>query len=117
MMTADYSESSDRNLIQQTESSSNPHAQIDRQYSRGKGKGRGKGFQRHGGSDFSRVQDYIMPEMFLDPWIDLYHRLSESVRQRETIHLSESDRTRVEDAVQRESVSKRANLAANPISY
>ena len=83
---------------------------VQSDFNRGKGKGGGKGRHR---SDFpvsTRVQDFIVPEMFSDPWLDLYCSLPVDVRHRETRHLSESDQLRVESSVQHESLPKRSNI-------
>ena len=57
------------------------------------------------------VQDFILPEMFVDPWLELYGRLSDDVRHRETRHLSESEKQRVEEiASHLQSAKRRSTL-------
>lgn len=69
---------------------------------RGKGKGRQRPDARSGG-----VEDFILPEMTTDPWIHLYHRLSPAVRERETKHLSASERDGIEGNISGPQSAKR----------
>ena len=75
-----------------------------------RGKGKGKGYHRpdarSGGLD-----DFILPEMTVDPWINLYHRLSPDVRERETKHLTPLEKNSVEDNVRdNQSAKRRPNV-------
>lgn len=57
------------------------------------------------------VEDFILPEMFVDPWLELYGRLSDDVRHRETRHLSDSEKQRVEEiASHLQSAKRRSTL-------
>jgi hypothetical protein len=61
----------------------------------GKGKG-GKG--RHKlDANSGNTNDFILPEMTVDPWLQLYYRLSFSVRERETRHLSDKEKQIIEE--------------------
>ena len=76
-------------------------------------KGKGGRFPRMD-SRVGQVDDFILPEMLADPWIDLYGKLPDEVRIRETGHLlrtTVADDTSVESL--EESVHKRQNINAD----
>ncbi len=50
------------------------------------GKGKGKGNRADAGIDA-----YFLPEMFEDPWLDLYSTLPEPIRSSVCVHLSTRD--------------------------
>ena len=78
------------------------------QHTKGGGKGR-KG-SRHHHANSASLDDFILPEMTQDPWIEIYSLLSEAVRIRETGHLKSSDRERIESTVRFYPDAKRHNL-------
>jgi hypothetical protein len=104
MMAADYDVNSrasndDRNAVR---------SRVFTQHAKGGGKGR-KG-SRHHHANSASLDDFILPEMTQDPWIEIYSRLSEAVRVRETSHLNSSDRERIDSTVKFYPDAKRHNL-------
>lgn len=102
MMAADYDITSRPPLVS-SHGNAKSGANLDRPHQRGKGKGFGKGRNEFP----SRIRDFVFPEMFSDPWLDLYSNLPDDIRSRETVHLSDSEKLRVEAGVKSESVAKR----------
>lgn len=77
-------------------------------------KGKGGRFPRMD-SRVGQVDDFILPEMLTDPWIDLYEKLPDEVRIRETCHLlrtTEAGDTSGEAL--EESAHKRQNINGDP---
>jgi hypothetical protein len=74
------------------------------------GKGKGRNFGQHTRDNSSNLRDFILPEMLVDPWIDLYHTLPEQLQYKETVHLSAEERDRVECNRQLYPNAKRQNL-------
>jgi len=110
MMSADYDSSSREQGFQGNFRQSGNHPNPPRPRQHGgfsKGKGRKGGYNNH--NDASDIQSYILPEMLIDPWIGLYHTLPDGVRSRETKHLSDAEKDRVESCVSMNPPTKRYN--------
>lgn len=108
MMPADY---------QRADRHPGPARRVNETASRGfahqsKGKGKGGRFPRMD-SRVGHVDDFILPEMLIDPWIDLYGKLPEEVRVRETGHLLRSQAGDTSGESLEESAHKRQNTNAN----
>lgn len=73
-------------------------------------RGKGKGNFHKPTAQSGRIEDFLLPEMYQDPWVELYGRLEESVRARETVHLSEAELQIVERNVIDRQPPKRAQV-------
>ena len=111
MMAADYDQASRDPNFGPTSSSSNTGfnshqhrgARADHHAHRGKGKGH---FHKPSAQS-GRVEDFLLPEMYRDPWLELYGRLSPAVRLRETVHLREEEHAIVDRNIVDQQPTKR----------
>lgn len=65
-------------------------------------------------SRFGQLDDYILPEMLIDPWIELYGNLPESLHKHETSHLTAFTEKLLSREFFEESAQKRPNLNPDP---
>ena len=111
MMAADYdirlsSHDASRHLNTENPRHYNQRANFGPQ--RGKGKGHRRPVSRTG-----TVEDFMLPEMMEDPWIDLYARLSHDARETVTRHLTEEERHRMERNLVDSQVPKRPQIGSS----
>ena len=109
MMAADYDTSLTSHSAHQQVFTDTRHSFHQRGHT-GYQRGKGKGGNHRQDSRTGNVDDFMLPEMLEDPWIDLYARVSANARESVTRHLTQEERFRMERNLVDIQVSKRAQV-------